>query len=523
MSFIEKVEETINRDYNEQITENGAVGYATTGKKLLDMSFAVASFRKESEDKICQSFIGAYYENPVLAVKWLFYASDVRGGLGERRLFRVIMKYLAEEHTDIALAVLDLIPEYSRWDNLIILLECNNDIIANRVLEIICEQLCVDLKVIRSKSGQPISLLGKWMPSINASSKDTKRRGKILADYLKLTERQYRKMLSELRNYLDVVERKMSAGQWDKINYSSVPSRSNLIYNKAFFAHDSERRLAFLESLKKGETKINAGVLYPHDILHKYNKNDEYCFSYDATLEQLWKSLKDTGEIKDTLVVADGSGSMLSPISNKAKVSALEVANGFAIYCSERCNGAFKDKYITFSENPQLVDFSNAKTLHDKMEIARHYNEVADTNIEAVFDLILNTAIDNHMTQNEIPKNILIISDMEFNQCACDNNNNYSFYHTTPQINKKLFEVISAKYKEYGYKLPRLIFWNVASRTEAIPMSQNEFGVALVSGFSTNIMSMVFNGELDPYKALVAELNKPRYNAVEMSLKESIV
>lgn len=496
-------------DNRISITENGAIGYATTGKKLLDLNFAVASLRKASEQEIVNKFIDAYYENPMLAFKWLFYLVDCREGLGERRSFRVIMNYLAKQHTDIALVVMKLIPEYSRWDNLIMLIECDNAEVVNEALLIIKTQLALDKMHMRE--GKPISLLAKWMPSENASSKDTKNKATIIRKSLEWDSRRYRKTLSALRKYLDVVECKMSAKKWENIDYSTVPSKANIKYSNAFMRNDEERRKTYLESLKKGETKINASVLFPHDVVHKYSNMGWSCNvkAYDEALEQMWKSLKDIGNIENTIVVADGSWSMTVQVDNNSSVSALEVANALAIYCGERCSGEFKDKYITFSESPQLVDFTNAKSLHDKLEIAYKHDECANTNIEAVFDLILNTAINNRMTQDEIPQSVLILSDMEFDSCA------RSHYGG---VNATLFDTISNKYAQYGYKLPRLVFWNLASRTGTIPVKQNDMGVALVSGFSANIIKLVLNGELDPYKALVKELNSDRYKAVEEAI-----
>ena len=494
-------------DNRTSITENGAVGWATTGKNLLDLNFAVASLRKASEQEIISKFIDVYYENPRLAIKWLFYASDVREGIGERRTFRVIMNYLAEHHENIAIAVLNLISEYSRWDNLITLIECNNKNVVEEVLDIIRIQLNFDIDNMRHN--KPISLLGKWMPSSNCSSKDTKRKATIIRNYLGWDEKKYRKTLSALRKYLDVVECKMSAKEWENIDYSAVPSKANIKYSNAFMRNDEDRRRAYLESVKKGETKINASVLFPHDVVHKYSISGYWyrVSYYDEALEQMWKSLKDIGNIENTIVVADGSGSMATRVDNNSSVTALEVANALAIYCGERCSGEFKDKYITFSSRPQLVDFSNASSLHNKLEIAYKHNEISNTNIEAVFDLILNTAINNHMTQNEIPQNVLIITDGEFDYMVAGN------------PTASLFEQIAKKYNKAGYDLPRLIFWNVNSRTNTIPIKENKLGVTLVGGFSVNVMNMVLNNELDPYKALLKELNKDRYLAVESSLE----
>jgi hypothetical protein len=362
--------------------------------------------------------------------------------------------------------------------------------------------------------GKSVSLLAKWMPSLNASSETTKKYASIICKKMGDTPRSYRKLLSKMRKYIDVVECKMSAKEWNAINYEAVPSRANLIYNNAFLRNDEERRREYLGKLEKGEVKINASTLFPHDIVHKYMSGGGWyqsLKSYDATLEGLWKALPDTVKgAENTIVVADGSGSMTCNVGGNTSVTALDVANALAIYFSERASGEFKDKYITFSSRPQLVDFSNAKTLRDKIQIALRHDEVADTNIEATFDLILKTAVNNNMSQEDMPKNILIISDMEFNN-AC-----YS------RPNETLFENIAKKYAAYGYKLPRLVFWNVNSRTGTIPVKENDLGVALVSGFSVNIVNMVMSNKLDPYECLFDTLNTERYQAVEDAIKDII-
>jgi hypothetical protein len=242
-----------------------------------------------------------------------------------------------------------------------------------------------------------------------------------------------------------------------------------------------------------------------------YNGWSSSVKNYDATLEGLWKALPDTVKgAENTIVVADGSGSMTCNVGGNTSVTALDVANALAIYFSERASGEFKDKYITFSSRPQLVDFSNAKTLRDKIQIALRHDEVADTNIEATFDLILKTAVNNNMSQEDMPKNILIVSDMEFNN-AC-------YYHP----NETLFANIANKYATYGYKLPRLIFWNVNSRTGTIPVKENDLGVALISGFSVNIVNMVISNKLDPYECLLDVINTERYQPVEDAVKDII-
>lgn len=516
--FMDILKETLNEDMNVSITENGAVGYKTTGKELLDINFAISSMRNMDEQQIVDKFVKTFYENKVWAVKWLFYVRDAREGVGERRLFRICMKYLAEKHGDIAKVTLGLVAEYGRWDDLLCLLDTD---LENNVVELFKKQLDDDMK--NMSEGKPVSLLAKWLPSANASSKETKRFAHIIISKLGITERQYRKMLSKLRSYLKVVEVSMSKKEWSEIDYSAVPSRANLIYNDAFLRNDEERRRAYLESLQKGETKINAGVLFPHDIVHKYCENDSWLRglknSDDITLEELWKALPDfVNGTGNTICVADGSGSMTSCVGG-TKVTALDVANALAIYFAERSLGQFKDNYITFSENPQLVSFSNAKSLREKIEIAYRHTEVANTNIEAVFDLILQTAINKKMSQNELPQNILILSDMEFDTCVgCNGSSRYRVNAPT----KRLFEVFTERYAEHGYKLPRLVFWNICSRTGTIPVKENDLGVALVSGFSPAIVKMVLSNSVDPLDCLLEQINSERYEAVENAIKNIV-
>lgn len=493
------------------ITENGAVGHKTSGHALLDLNFAVASLRNASESEIETKFIKAYQEDPVMAVLWLFYVRDPRGGLGERRLFRICANWLSENQKEVFDKIVRLIPEYGRFD------DWWNILPPISAAYFVKEQLKKDTAAMRRK--QPISLLAKWMPSINTSSAKSKVNAHVFARSLMLSDRNYRKMLSEMRAYLDVTERKMSSNDWKKIKYESVPSRANLIYNDAFLKHDETRRRKYLDKVSAGETKMNAGVLFPHDIIHSYVDSPAARLGgTDAGLEAMWKSLPDTVQGNgSTIVVADGSGSMMARIGNTS-ISALEVANALAIYFSEHCRGQFKDRYITFSENPRFVDFSGAKNLIDKYSIARSHNEVANTNIKAVFDLILHTAIESGMHQEDIPANILIISDMEFDSCAVMEAGNGWWRSRDASPNKTLFAQIENEYMAVGYKLPRIIFWNVNSRTATIPLRENDLGVALVSGFSPNICKMVMSAKTDPYELLVETLHSERYVPVMNAL-----
>ena len=510
MNFFNEMRNTaLNKiEYNMSVTENGALGFKTSGKYLLDMNFKVASMRNMTFGQIKNIFSLAYTEDPRLAIIWLFYVRDVREGLGERRLFRCLLpEVLKDIKKENAYKLIDLTSEFGRFDDLYTVVESCPQYI-DYVAKLFKTQLSNDMD--NMEAGKSISLLAKWLKSEKASSKQSRELAFKTMQMLGLTPRRYRKLLSKMRAYLNVVEVKMTSNNWSEIKYDQVPSKASLNYKNAFIKHDKERYESFISKVNKGEAKINAATLYPHEIVAKYLNNNwsrSVKSSIDATLEALWKNLPDTvnGDSR-TLVVADGSGSMTTTIGNSS-VRALDVANALAIYFAERAQGPYANKYITFSSRPQFVDFSNCSSLRDKISHALKHDEISNTNIEKVFNLILDTAIKNKCSQDEIPNNILILSDMEFDSA------------TYGKMNKSLFQNIAEKYENYGYKLPRLVFWNLASRTGTIPVIQNDLGVALISGFSTNLVKMVLDGETDPYKCLVKILESDRYKSVSEALQ----
>jgi hypothetical protein len=502
--FINKLKTELTEN-TLSMTENGALGFESTGKALVDMNFRISSYRNMSEDQIFNDFIMAFNEDKMLAMRWLFYVRDVRGGLGERRLFRVIMERLANENPTMIGKVLPFVAEFGRWDDLFTLMGTS---LSKEVIEIVSKQLKEDIK--NAFEEKPISLLAKWMPSINGSSKEGNALAAKLAKAFGVSPRIYRKTLSGLRAHLEIVEQKMSAREWAEIDFSRVPSRANLIYNPAFLKHDEERRRAFLTKVEKGEETIHGGANFPHDILHKYAE----FHSPDQALELLWKALPQYGnDMESTIVVADGSGSMGSRVGNTT-ITAHEVADALAIYFAERCMGEFKNHYITFSATPKLINFGSG-SLFSKRDIVERNDQCQNTNIEAVFDLILQTAIKNHMKQEELPATILLISDMEFDMQT----GGYGYGYARKAVDLTLFGAIAKRYAEHGYKLPKLAFWNVMSRTGTIPVIQNEMGVNLVSGFSPAAINMVLSGKLDPYDALVSVLMTPRYDVIAEAIK----
>lgn len=498
--MMELIKNECERQANFTTTENGAIGYKSTGKNLLDMNYKISSFRNCTEEEITESFDKVYHENVEYAMKWLFYVRDIREGVGERRLFRVCYSRLAELNIDLFCKNLKNISDYGRWDDLISLVGLN-DTADEYITNIIRVQLTEDLH--NMSLGKPISLLAKWMPSENASSKTTKKMAKKVRKMLKYSSKEYRLMLSKLRKYLNVVEVKMCNNDWEHIDYEKVPSMANLKYSNAFMMHDRSRRIEYLESVSKGESKLNMKVASPVDVVSRYGS--WRVKKYDQTLELAWKNLKDV-MVEDTLVVADGSGSM--NVSVGGRTSALDVANALAIYTSEHNTGVYRNKYITFSNNPQFVEFGEEDTLEEKLRIASEHSEVANTNIEKVFDLILYVAIQNDIPKDEMVKNVLIISDMEFDMSQ------RSWRNSDEILTQSLFDGIKQRYIANGYDLPKLIFWNVNSRTQTIPLVENELGVVLVSGFSQNVLKMVMSNNCNPYEVLVETITSERYDQI---------
>lgn len=513
MSFLDSIISALDNEFNYSATENGALGYRTTGKELLDINFRISSFRNQTDDEITKQFGRAYYENKVLAILWLFYAGDVRGGIGERRLFTIGFQFLTSVEPKLAEELLPLIPEYTRWDVVLSLLDTS---LKEKVIVFLNNQLLKDEDAMNNN--RSVSLCAKWMPSITTSSEESRRYAKILAQGWNITAKQYRKRLATLREYLKVAEVYISRGDWGLIDYETLPSRANLLYSEAFLRNDEKRRKAYIEALAKGEAKINASVLFPQDILHKYTKGLNLYAYYtghkdlveDTVVESLWKALPDFVKGKGNVIcVCDTSSSMGVRIGNST-LTAYDVAMSLSIYFSERSSGIYKDKFITFSHMPRLLDLSNAKSLLEKLDIMLSNREVANTDIEGVFSLILTAALKSKSKQSDLPETILILSDMEFDSCA-------RFGNKEP--NERLFEVIRKEYERHGYKLPRLVFWNIDSRSLTIPLRENKCGVALVSGFSPQIVEMVLSNELDPFKCLLQQLTKERYLPVYEVIK----
>lgn len=523
MEFMDALKSTTG---NISYTENGMQGYKTSGNAYTDFLYKVTSFRNKSDPdtrKECFDFISSLenFEDKKYLLKFIFYIRDPRNGLGERALGRELLATLLESFDfdnkeEIFKWVVNNVHDYARWDDLIYLMQSlysirygtaeNNETFSKHIMMIIDHlksTLENDLKMLDEK--KPITLLAKWMPSINTSSQSSKSWAKFLITCFGWSEKQYRQTLSKLREYLRVTERQMSLNEWEQIDYEKVPSLANLRYKDAFLKHDEQRRSEYLSKLAKGEAKINSAVNFPHDVVHKYCLNNWgylRVHNYDEALEQLWKNLKEIPGLKDTLVVRDDSGSMTSSLG-KTNITALEVATALGIYCAEHCSESYKNKIISFSETPKYLDFSDKTTLHDKLEYLYKHSEVANTNIRAVFQLILKTAIDNKLKQGDLPKQILIISDMEFDAGVS--------YVGNP------IEESQLEFEKYGYHLPKLVFWNVCGRTNTIPIKTNDLGVYLLSGFSPNVLNLLSYGIDNQFETLVEELERKFKEVPEIS------
>ena len=483
-------------------TENGALTHKSTKSMLLDMFAMGAAYRTRTESDVILLFKNAYEENPEYALKCLFYIRDIRGGQGERRFFRTCYHWLAMTHPEAAQRNMQYIPEFGRWDDLYCLLGTS---LEQDMFALLKKQFVLDL------SCQTPSLLAKWLPSCNASSKATIAKGNKTREAFGLTQKEYRKALSVLRKRINVLERLMSANEWDKIEFDKIPSKAGLIYKNAFARRDIIK--AKYEKFAKDEnTKVNAGTLYPYEVVEKACNIFSYRYgrSFDSTdramVNKYWANLKDyfNGASLNALCMVDTSGSMHG--------TPINVAISLGLYCAERAGGPFANHYISFASRPQLIKCEGADFV-DKVERIYRTNLVDNTNIEAAFDMLLDTAKRTHCSQDDMPQNILVISDMEFDSAT---SSGWSLVHNSSSWTKDnaetLMEGIARKWAAAGYKMPHLIYWNVQARQNNIPMLGNG-RISYVSGFSPSIFQTIMTGKTG-YDLMMEVLNKERYAVI---------
>lgn len=479
--------QAMTNESRKKLTENGATAYSTTGSAMLDLFGCIGSLRSREEPDICRLFVEAYKESPLLATKCLFYCRDIRGGLGERRTFRVIMRYCAQYHTEAILPNIHLIGMYGRYDDLYAL---KGTILESEMWAEVKKQLHLDF--VNMKRKKPISLLAKWLKTPDASSANTRQLGIATAQALGLTVYDFKRRLRAMRKYLDIVERHMSANEWDQIEYASVPSRAMMIYRNAFKRHDETRYDNFLNAVANGDASINASTLFPYDIVEKYES--QYNPSEDATLEAQWRALPNYLDAPaNAIVMADTSGSM--------EGRPMHSSVALAIYFAERNQGAYHNLWMSFSQHPAIHKLQGETLLQKLQSIERKFWS-NNTNLEAAFMRVLDVAIKNHVPAEEMVKSIIVISDMEID----DTQHGYawSFYDNMRKL-----------YMSHGYIIPNIVFWNVNSRNDTFHVDKSRVGVQLCSGQSASTFKVLMKSVgMNPIEMMTNTLMAERYAPV---------
>ena len=488
-NFLNALKDETNYTY----TENGGVTHKTTKSDLLDMFALGGSMRNRSDEDVILLFKNALEENPVYALKCLYYLRNCRGGQGERRFFRVCINWLANNNPDAVRRNLKFIPLLGRWDDLYSLIDTP---VAHDVFLFMHAQFLLDMDC------DTPSLLGKWLKSENCSSVESKRLAVLTRNAFGLTAREYRKSLSVLRKRINIVESLMSQGRWDEIKFDKLPSKAGLKYRNAF-AHNEYTRERYAAFMSNKETKVNAGVLNPVDIANQIFSAYYHATSVERNAwQKYWDALPDYyhGHEEPGIAVVDVSGSMWG--------QPLYAAVSMGAYIAERGKGPFRNHFITFSDTPELVKFEGVD-IYDKFMRAHNAAWGGSTNIEAVFDLLLRTARANKAAADDMPKTIYIFSDMEFNSCVtCSSWRGRMNEHGVLTV----IEAQRAKWHQYGYEIPRVIFWNLDARQNQIPALNGPF--SYISGFSMSGIEAVLSGK-DGYSLMMEVLNSPVYQDIK--------
>lgn len=482
---------------NFAFTQNGALTRATTGSECLDLFATIGALRNESEHEILIRFMHAFLEDRDAAMKILFFARDVREGLGERRIFRTIYHWLGTNYPKTAIRNIAHIAEFGRFDDLLALMDTPCEL---AVMDYIKELFNQDME--RLSKGEPVSLLGKWLPSVNASNKVTITYARRIAKYLGLRDCEYRKALVALRRELRIIENNLRERDYT-FDYSKQPSNAMFKYRVAFLRNDRDRYEQFLDDVFRGKTKLNATNVAPYELVRSVLNKDWYSDSAVRSLTEsektalncTWESLPDYECGEDILPVIDTSGSMYWYDAYPAAV-----ALSLAIYFAEHNKGRFAGHFIEFSNTPQLIEVKGENFI-EKLQYVSSFSQVANTNIHAVFNLILDTAIEHKLPQSELPAKIVIVSDMEFDSCAS--------YATMT-----FFDAARKTYARFGYKLPEIVFWNVNSMSRHQPVRKESRGVTLVSGVTPKLFEMVAGDNLNPYQFMMEVLGKERYQGI---------
>ena len=440
----------------EARTANGMKARKSTAKATVDLFYKIGASRGKN---IVGDFTAAYVENADVALRIAQWARDVRGGAGERQLFRDILVHLEKRDPDAALALLRKVPEVGRWDDIFVF--------QSPTLKSAAYSMLGD--ALRAKNG----LAAKWTP----------RKGPIAAEvrsFFGMTPKQYRKSLVALTK---VVETQMCAGDWDNINFSHVPSVASRLYKKAFNRH-TPAFAEYVAKLVSGDktVKVNANAIFPHDVLkgiaHSYTKLDKT--DTDHVIAQ-WDALPNYVGDASILPLVDVSGSMTTSVPGST-VRCLDVAVSLGLYLADKNKGAFKDTFLTFSSKPQLVTLKG--NIVDKVTQMSKSDWEMSTNLHAAMDKILSVAVKGSVPASDMPAMLLILSDMQFNQCA--------------RFDDTAMQMIERKFTDAGYVVPQIVFWNLNS-SDNVPVKADKSGAALVSGFSPSIMTSLLAADLEQF------------------------
>lgn len=491
---------------NETLTENGGFAYKSTNSALLDLFASCGSLRGSEPFDIAARFHKAYAENPLLATRLAFYARNVRGGLGERDTARTMFHCLATQHPEVLRKNMDLIAKFGRWDDYYCLVGTELELEAFAFLY---DRLCEDMECM--EAGQPCSLLAKWLKTQGASSPKSRELWKTTLKNFhacdSITKKRYQKMTSALRKYLNVTEVAMSCRRWEDIEYGRVPSNCMMKNKETFKKHDAERFNAYMEAVKAGTEKINASTLFPYDIFRDmgltlgargYPGVAHFASPNDVS-EAQWKALPDylNGKSLNALVMADTSGSM-----KDEGALPLYTALSLAVYFAERNSGEFHNVMMTFSSKPSFIKLIEG-SLTEKIGCIPSI--VSNTNIELAFQMILDAGVSKGLSNDEMPKSLIIISDMQFDRATSGDND------------KTVYALYDEKFKAAGFDTPNIIFWNVNSKRAAYQVFSDAPGIQLVSGSSPAIFKQLFdNIGLTPYQAMESVLNGEDYSMITL-------
>ena len=503
----------LRKETNYDETENGAVAHKSTLDAVYDLFALGGAYRNRSDEDCILLFKNAYEQDPTLALKCLFYLRDIRGGQGERRFFRVCFKWLAQTQPEAAFRNIDNVPEYGRWDDLYCL---NNTDLAFDAYDFMYAQFIKDIRSYSIGPNEGISLLAKWLKSENAHSAETKMLGNNTRIAFGLTHKDYRKASSMLRERINIVERLMSENRWDEIEFDKIPSRAGLIYRNAF-AHKDLIADKYAEFMASKTTKVNAGALFPYDIVAKATDKIEYAYwnneagykDLDDTernaLNKYWENQKDylNGKPCKMMCVIDTSGSMTSP-RYRSNVAPMDIAISLGMYCAERIGGPLKNYFISFSSRPQLIKVEGIDFC-DKVRRIYSQNLCENTDLKATFDLLLKMYTSGQITADDMPETLVIISDMQID-CG-------SYWRDNSRM-KTDMELLREEWANAGLRLPKLVYWNCDAREDTILDDPNNSEVTFVSGCSPTVFESVITGQ-SGIQVMLNILNSKRYENVK--------